>query len=129
MVWYGPTSETAWMQRRQKNWFKRADFTELKKITRRIYSNFSKYSLFFKSNKLRCCSFPFIKKNSQLTEQVCCLFYFLLHSTFFKGKVTSGFYCFFQWAFENTGWFSSVVCNYINIEDNCGRLIDFVNQI
>jgi len=33
MVWYGPTSETAWIQRRQKNWLKYTDFTELKKIT------------------------------------------------------------------------------------------------
>jgi len=31
--WYGLTSETAWMQRRQKNWLKHTDFTELKKIT------------------------------------------------------------------------------------------------
>ena len=30
MVWYGPTSETAWMQRKQKNWLKYTDFTELK---------------------------------------------------------------------------------------------------
>ena len=41
MDWYGPTSETAWMQRRQKNWLKYTDFTELKKITKRIYSNCS----------------------------------------------------------------------------------------
>jgi len=27
MVWYGPTSETARMQRRQKNWLKYIDFT------------------------------------------------------------------------------------------------------
>jgi len=40
MVWYGPTSETVWMQRRQKNWLKYTDFsfTELKKITSRFYS-------------------------------------------------------------------------------------------
>jgi len=28
MVWYGPTSETVWMQRKQKNWFKYTDFAE-----------------------------------------------------------------------------------------------------
>jgi len=33
MVWYGPTSETAWMHRRQKNWLQYTDFTELKTIT------------------------------------------------------------------------------------------------
>jgi len=33
MVLYGPTSETAWMQRRQRNWLKYSDFAELKKIT------------------------------------------------------------------------------------------------
>ena len=41
MVWYGPTSETAWMQRRQKNWLKYTNFTELKKIISRIYPNCS----------------------------------------------------------------------------------------
>jgi len=67
MVWYGPTSETAWMQRRQKNWLKYIDFTELKKITSRIYSGCSNYtSRFFKSFKYRCCSFCFIKRNLQL---------------------------------------------------------------
>jgi len=47
MVWYGPTSETAWMQRRQKNWLKYTAFTELKKKTNRIYSNCSNYSSLF----------------------------------------------------------------------------------
>jgi len=62
MVWYGPTPETVWMQRRQKKWLKHTDFTELKKITSRIYSNFSNYSsVFFKSFKYRCCSFSFFK--------------------------------------------------------------------
>jgi len=46
MVWHGPTSETVWMQRRQNNWLKYTDFTELKKITIRVYSNCSNYSLF-----------------------------------------------------------------------------------
>ena len=49
MVWHGPTPETAWMQRRQKNWRKYTDFTELKKITSRIFSNFSNYSSLFLS--------------------------------------------------------------------------------
>jgi len=35
IVWYGPTSETAWMQRRQKNLLKYTDFIELKKIIRK----------------------------------------------------------------------------------------------
>ena len=63
MVWHGPTSETASVHRRQKNWLKYTDFTELKTITGRIHSNCSNYSyLFFKSFKFRCCSFCFIKK-------------------------------------------------------------------
>jgi len=49
MIWYGPTSETAWMQRRKKNWLKYADFTELKKTTSRIYSNCSNYASLFSS--------------------------------------------------------------------------------
>jgi len=62
-VWNGPTSKTVWMQRRQKNWKKYTDVTEVKKITSRIYSNCSNYSsLFFKSFKFRCCSFFFIEK-------------------------------------------------------------------
>ena len=34
-------------------------------------------------------------KKLQLTVQVSCIFYFLLLSRFFRGKVNSGFYCFF----------------------------------
>jgi len=34
--------------------------------------------------------FPY--KIVQLSVQVCCLFYFLLHSSFFKGKVKSGIF-------------------------------------
>jgi len=61
MFWYGPTLETVWMQRRQKNWLKYTNFTELKKITSRTYSICSNYySLFFKSFKFRCCLFCFI---------------------------------------------------------------------
>jgi len=62
IVWHGSTSETAWMQRRQKNWLKSTAFTELKKITSRMYWKCTNYSLFFKSIKFRCCSFYFIKK-------------------------------------------------------------------
>ena len=99
MVWCGPTSVTAWMQRKQKNWLKCTDFTELKKITSRINSNTSNFSsLFFKSIKLVAVRFVWLKNNLQLNVPVCCLFYFLLHTKFFKGKVKSGnfggFYCF-----------------------------------
>jgi len=45
IFWYGATSETGWEQRSQKNLFN-TDFTELKKITSRSYSNFSNYSVF-----------------------------------------------------------------------------------
>jgi len=42
-------------------------------------------------------------KNLQLTVEVCCLFCFLFHGTFFKGKEKSeifgGFYCFFLMGF------------------------------
>jgi len=84
LIRYGPTSETALCREGRKFDKKYTDFTELKKITSRYYSNCSIYSsLFLKSLKCRCCLFCFIK-NVQLTVQVCCLFYFLLHSTFFK---------------------------------------------
>ena len=130
MVWYFPTSETAWMQRRQKNWLKYTNFTELKKITSRIYSNCSNYScLFFKSFQFICYSLCFIKK-IVLNGEVCCLFYFLLHSTFFKGRVKSGilvgFIVFFRWAQKTSDFL--VGSNYINTEDN-GRLIEFLSQI
>jgi len=49
MVWYGATSETVRMQRRQKSWLKYTNLTELKKITSRIYSNCSNYSSLFSS--------------------------------------------------------------------------------
>jgi len=83
-----------------KAWQERAQQTEKcnshtnSAVSRQVYVHASSASiqciLFF--------SFCFIK-NVQLTVQVCCLFYFLLHGTFFKGKVRSGifggFYCFF----------------------------------
>jgi len=63
MVWYAPTSESVWMQRRQKNWLKYTDFTELKKVTIRIYSKCLIYSsLLPMSFKFYCCSFCLIKK-------------------------------------------------------------------
>jgi len=77
MVWYGPTSETVWMQRRQKNWLKYTDFAELKKITSKIYSNCSNYSsLFFKSFKYRWCSFCFIKKYAVNRTSVLLILFF-----------------------------------------------------
>ena len=41
--------QTVWMQRRQKNWLKYTDLTELTKITSRICQNFSNYSSLFSS--------------------------------------------------------------------------------
>jgi len=49
MVWYGPSSETVWTQRRQKNWLKYTDFIGLKKITSRTYSQVFVILLFFSS--------------------------------------------------------------------------------
>jgi len=58
--------------------------------------------------------------------------YFLLHSTFFKGKeksgVFGGFIVFLSGLSKKTG-VCLVRSNYINPEDNYGRLIDFVRQI
>jgi len=60
---------------------------------------------------------------------VCCLFHFLLHSTFFKGKVKNGifggFYCFLSVFFRVL----LVGSNYTNTEDNYGRSIEFLSQI
>jgi len=70
-------------------------------------------------------------KRIKKTVQVSCLIYFLLHSTFFKGKVKSGIlvgFIDFLVGFFKTGDFL-VGSNYINIEDNYERLIDFLNQI
>jgi len=52
---------------------------------------------------------------------MCCLFYFLLRSTFFKGKVKSeifgGFYCFFKVGFQNKNeCFFLVGSNYITLK-------------
>jgi len=67
-------------------------------LVQHLYSAIFQYmvwygsSLFFKPFKFRCCSFCFIKEYVQSTAQVCCLFYFLLDSTFFKGKEKSGIF-------------------------------------
>ena len=92
MVSYSPTSETVWMQRRQKKWLKYTNFTELKKITSRIYSNCSNFSSLF-SSPSNFVAVRFVSlKTVQLTVQVCCLFHFSLHSTFFQGKEKSGIF-------------------------------------
>jgi len=63
---------------------------------------------------------------------VCCLFYFLFHSTFFKGKEKSGifggFYCFFKVGLKKRVFFL-VRSNHTNPEDYYGRLSDFLSQI
>ena len=80
MIWYGPTSETVWMQRRQKNWLKYIDCAERKKITIGIYWNRSK------SFKSCCCSFFFDWKKMQITVQVSSLFHFFLLVDFSNEK-------------------------------------------
>jgi len=66
MVWYGPTSETAWMQRRQKKWLKNTDFAELKKITSRIYSTVrTVFPNLFMANA------PFSNKQISIAPQPC----------------------------------------------------------
>ena len=107
MVWYGPTSETAWMQRRQKNWLKYTDFAEQKKIISRIYLNCSNYSsLFFKFFKFRCCSFCFIKRNLQLTLQVAAYFTFYLIVHFWKETFESRrtIYSYFDFGRKNSNF-------------------------
>ena len=71
----------------------------------------------------------------QFTVQMCCLFYFLLHSTFFKLKVTSGifceFYCFFKVGCKKKPgglfWLGPITSTLRN--DNYERLIEFLSQI
>ena len=130
-IWFGPTSVTAWMQRRQKNWFKYTDFTELKKITSRIDSNTSNFSsFFFQTIKFFAACFVSLKNNLQLTAQACCLFYLLLHCTFFKGKGVSEIFGDFV-VFLYGGLKKRVI--YFGWdqlrEGNYGRLIDFLSQI
>ena len=67
------------MQRRQKNFLKYTDCAELMKITIKIYSIRSIYSLFFKSFKFRYCSFCLIKKKFTVNcTSVLLIFYFLV---------------------------------------------------
>ena len=74
-------------------------------------------------------------KNVHLTVQVCCLFYFLLHNTFFKEKVRSeilvGFIVFFKSGFfQKPGgvfWLGSITSTLKN--DNYERLVEFLSQI
>jgi len=129
MVWYGPISETAWMQRRQKkNWLKYTDFTELKKTTSGSYSNCSNYSsLFFKSFKFRCCSFYFIAVNIEYAAY----FTFSFIVQFSKENSRGGFWLvllFFEVGFVKRVIFL-VGSNYINTVDNYERLIDLLRQI
>jgi len=133
MLWYGPSSERVWMQRRKKNWLKYTDFTEPKKITRRIYSNCSNYSsLFFKPTKFHCFPFCFIKNKFRVNCTSVLLILLFIHSTFFKGKEKSGIFVGFHWFFKRfflTGWHFLVGSNCVSPDDNYGRLIDFLNQI
>jgi len=53
------------------------DFTELKKITSRIFWDCSNYySLFFKSLKVRCCSICFIEKCTVSCTSVLLILFF-----------------------------------------------------
>jgi len=64
------------MQRRQKNWLKYTDFTELKKITSKITQTV-RIILLFLSSPLNFVPVRFVSlKNVHLTVQVCYLFYF-----------------------------------------------------
>jgi len=49
MVWYGPIAETANAEKAKNLIKKSTDFTELRKITSRIYSKCSNYSYLFSS--------------------------------------------------------------------------------
>jgi len=68
---------------------KPVEFTQTVRV---ILKNFSSPQNF------PCCSLFHFKK-LQLTVQVCCIFYFLFHGTFFigeeKSRIFGGFYCFF----------------------------------
>jgi len=94
MVWHGPTSETASMQRKQKNWLKHTDFTELKKITSRIHSTVRIIIFFFSSPQISLLFVLFHWKKfatnctsvllilllcSAYFTFVCCLFCFIGH--------------------------------------------------
>jgi len=63
---------------------------------------------------------------------MCCLFYFILHNAFFKGKSKSGifveFYCFFSGLLKKSSVFL-FGSNSINTDDDYGRLVEFLSQI
>jgi len=63
---------------------------------------------FFQVLHISLLFFFFHLKNVWLTVQVCCLFYFLFQSTFFKGKARVGFLIgfivFFQMGFLKQNW-------------------------
>jgi len=99
MDWWGPASETAWMQRSQTHWLKYTDFTELKKITRRIYSNCSNYSSLFASpsNVVAVCFVSLKKCTVNCTSVLLILFFTSCYIFQRKSKsgIFGGFYCFF----------------------------------
>jgi len=117
LVRYGPTSEAVWILIRQKNWLKYNAFTELNKITSKIYSSCSNYSyLFWSPSKFVAVRFVWLKKIYSYLYQCAA------HSTFYsivdfsKEKGKNGFLVvFFKWAFsKKPGCFLGVGSNYIN---------------
>jgi len=63
------------MQRRQKNWLKYTDFTELKKTSR--ITQTVRIILLFRSSPSNFAAVRFVSlKNVHLTVHVCYLFYF-----------------------------------------------------
>jgi len=61
---------------------------------------------------------------------VCCLFYFLLHSIFFKGKVKSGIFDGFCFSLRGLLKKGVIYFGWVQLrEGNYGRLIDFLSQI
>ena len=122
MVWCGSSSETAWMQRRQKNWLKCTEFTEVKNITSRLYSNCSNYSSLFSSPFFVAVHLVSWKTNSQLTAQVLLTLLFTSWHFFKRVGFLVGFIVFFL-------VFFLVGSNCINPENNYGCLTDFLSQI
>ena len=94
------------MQRRQKNWLKYTDFTELKKITIRIYSDCSNAISCFSSHfNFVAVRFVSLRK---ITVNYTSVLLILLHSKFFKGKEKSGTFggiVFFKLALKKTSVF------------------------
>jgi len=80
VVWYCPTSEIGWVQRRQKNWSKYTDFTELKKITSTAYSIFKLFfSVFEVQISLLFVLFDLKKITVSCTSVLPILLYFKVH--------------------------------------------------